>query len=246
MFVGQKFEIYNQSSGGNITLNFNGGAAFTDAAGTSYSSIASGTSLVIKLQTNSTSAGTWFVSAQAASSGSGGINYISSNPNAEAGTSGWALYNNAAQNIPNSSTSNSGGGNAGSGSKASGGTAANLTFAASSSSPLVGAKSFLLTKSAANAQGEGVSFPFTIDSGYQSQGLGISFNFNASSGLAVSNGYTAPLNDGTTSTNAGNSDVEVFVIDVTNNSISYVSPQYITSNGAGNYTYHPPAAVFIA
>ncbi len=68
MFVGQKFEIYNQSTG-ILTLQFNGGAAFTDAFGTAYGSILPHTSLTVKLQTSGTSAGTWAVSAAA----SGGI-----------------------------------------------------------------------------------------------------------------------------------------------------------------------------
>ncbi len=58
MLIGQKFEIYNQSSG-TLTLQFNGGSAFTDASGTSYSAISAHTVLVVKLQTNGTSAGTW-------------------------------------------------------------------------------------------------------------------------------------------------------------------------------------------
>ena len=61
MSVGQFFEIYNQSSG-SLTLQFNGGAAFTDAAGTSYGTLVSKGAITVKLQTNGTSSGTWSVS----------------------------------------------------------------------------------------------------------------------------------------------------------------------------------------
>jgi len=60
MFVGQKFEIVNQSTG-SLTLHFNGGGSFTDAAGNAYGTILTGSSLYIQLQTNGTSAGTWAV-----------------------------------------------------------------------------------------------------------------------------------------------------------------------------------------
>lgn len=60
MQIGQKFEIYNQSSAA-LSIEFNGGAAFTDAAGVVHGSLAANTTLVAKLQTNGTSAGTWSV-----------------------------------------------------------------------------------------------------------------------------------------------------------------------------------------
>ena len=76
MSVGQFFEIYNQSTG-SLTLQFNGGAAFTDAAGTSYGTLTSNGAITVKLQTNGTSAGTWSV----ATSG----NNASTNPMSAAG-----------------------------------------------------------------------------------------------------------------------------------------------------------------
>lgn len=76
MGVGQFFNIYNQSTSV-VTIEFNGGAAFTDAAGNSYGSLAPGKSLTVTLQTNGTSAGTWAVTA----SGSGGLTaWTASNP----------------------------------------------------------------------------------------------------------------------------------------------------------------------
>jgi hypothetical protein len=61
MSVGQSFQIFNQSTLA-LTLEFNGGAAFTDAGGKNYGTINTETSLTITLQTNGTSAGTWAVS----------------------------------------------------------------------------------------------------------------------------------------------------------------------------------------
>ncbi len=153
----------------------------------------------------------------------GGINYINANPNAEVDTTGWATYADAAQNIPVDGT---------------GGTATGLTFSRTTSSPLVGTASFQMAQAnSTSLQGKGVSYDFTIDSGYQAQVLQISFNYNASSTFVASNGVTAPLNDGTSSTNAGNSDVEIFLYDKTNAILIPVSPEVITANGANNFTF---------
>lgn len=60
MPVGQQFEIYNQSTAV-LTLEFFGGVPFTDAGGTSYTSIPPESSIFLVLQTNTTSQGTWAV-----------------------------------------------------------------------------------------------------------------------------------------------------------------------------------------
>jgi len=153
--------------------------------------------------------------------GGGSINYIK-NPGAESATTGWATYSDAAQNIPVDGT---------------GGTATGLTFTRSTTTPLIGSGQFSLAKDAANRQGKGVSYDFTIDRAYQATTLGISFNYNAGS-LTVANGITPPNNDGTTSTNAGNSDIEVFIYDVTNSVLIPVSPQVITGNGSNNFIFN--------
>ena len=151
-------------------------------------------------------------------------NYIGSNPNAEVDTTGWATYSNTAQNIPVNGT---------------GGTATGLTFSRSTSSPLRGSASFSMVQSnSTSLQGKGVSYAFTIDSSDQAKLLNISYDFNASSTFVASNGSTPPLNDGTTSTNAGNSDVEIFIYDVTNSALIYVTPQVITANGSINYSFN--------
>lgn len=97
--------------------------------------------------------------------GASGINYVE-NPDAEANTTGWATYADAAASRPVDGT---------------GGTA-NITWTRVTSSPLRGIASFLLTKDAANRQGEGVSYDLTIDSADQARVLQISFDYEIASG----------------------------------------------------------------
>jgi len=71
MSVGAFFNIYNQSTG-SLTLEFQSGAAFTDAAGISHSTIAANTSITVTLQTNSGVSpqnGTWAAVASSAFAG---------------------------------------------------------------------------------------------------------------------------------------------------------------------------------
>lgn len=153
----------------------------------------------------------------------GPINYIK-NYGAEVNTTGWATYADAAGNVPVDGT---------------GGTATGLTFSRSTSSPLVGSGQFSMVQAnSTSLQGKGVSYDFTIDPAYKASVLSVRFNFNASSTFVASDGITAPLNDGTTSTNAGNSDIEVFIYDVTNSVLIPVSPQVITGKGTNNYQFN--------
>lgn len=149
---------------------------------------------------------------------SGGINYLASNPDAESDTSGWSTYSNTAENIPINGT----------------GGVPSSTWTRTTTSPLRGTGSFLWTKSGGvSRQGEGVSYAFTIDAADEAKPLAITFDYMVASGtFTASNGTTAPLNDGTTTTNAGNSDLEVFVYDVTNSVLIPVSPQVLTSNSS--------------
>ncbi len=150
-------------------------------------------------------------------------NYISANPDAEVDTTGWATYADAAQNIPVDAT---------------GGSATGLTFSRSTSTPLHGSGSFSMVQAnSTSLQGKGVSYDFTLDAGDQAKPLQISFDYNASSTFVSSDGITPPLNDGTSSTNAGNSDIEVFLYDITNAVLIPVSPQVITANGANNFSF---------
>lgn len=97
--------------------------------------------------------------------GAGGINYIE-NPDAESSTSGWATYADAASSRPVDGTGGS----------------PNVTWTRSTSSPLRGVASFLFTKDAANRQGQGASYDFTIDNADLARVLQISFDYEIASG----------------------------------------------------------------
>jgi hypothetical protein len=112
-----------------------------------------------------------------------GINYISGNPSAEVDTSGWATYADAAGALPVNGT----------------GGVANVTWTRSTSSPLRGSAEFLFTKDAANRQGEGVSYDFTIDSADQGKVLNINFDYAVRSGTYASSDLTVYIYDVTNS-----------------------------------------------
>ena len=117
-------------------------------------------------------------------SGAGGINYIL-NPDAEAGTTGWATYADTAASTPVDGTGGS----------------PNVTFTTSSSSPLRGNNSFLITKDAANRQGQGASYAFTIDTADRSSVMAIEFDYAVASGTFAA---------------GDSSDIRIFVYDITN------------------------------
>jgi hypothetical protein len=149
--------------------------------------------------------GSWGSIGGTGGGGGGGINYISDNPDFEAGTTGWATYADAAASTPADGTGGS----------------ANITLTASSSSPLRGTQSGLITKDAANRQGEGASYDFTINNADKSKTLSLSFDLEASSAFVVGD----------------DSDVQVFIYDVTNttlitpkvSAISGTSGQFLTT-----------------
>jgi len=141
-------------------------------------------------------------------SGSGsGINYIS-NPDAEVNTTGYAAYADAAGSVPVNGTGGS----------------PTVTWTRSTSSPLRGSGSFLLTKDAANRQGEGASYDFTIDQADINKNLNLSFDFAVASGTFAS-GVT--------------SDVQVFVYDITNSQLIYPITQSIQGQVGGFQTTFP-------
>lgn len=113
--------------------------------------------------------------------GSGGINYID-NFDAETDTTGWATYADAAGTSPVDGTGGS----------------PTATWTRSTSDPLRGDASFLLTKDAADRQGEGASYDFTIDSADKGRVLQIGFDYEIASGTYASG------------------DLSVWVYDVTN------------------------------
>lgn len=127
---------------------------------------------------------------------SGGINYLSSNPDAEADTSGWATYADAAGASPVDGTGGS----------------PTTTWTRTTSSPLRGSASFLLTKDANNRQGEGASFAFTIDASDKGKVLQGSFEYAINSGTFADN------------------DVSVWVYDVTNSVVISVGPYQLKNH----------------
>jgi uncharacterized protein YdeI (BOF family) len=145
--------------------------------------------------------------------GGGPINYALSNADAEDnGTTGYVVYQDTAGTSPVN----------GAGTVVDG---TPITFTASTSSPLRGTKSFLITQpNSHSVQGEGVAFAFSIDAADKAKMLQVSYDFNASSTFVASSGTTA-------------SDIQMFIYDVTNSVIIPLIPQVITSNGANNFTY---------
>lgn len=133
------------------------------------------------------------------SGSSSGINYISSNPDAEAGTTGWSTYADAAGALPVYGTGGS----------------PVTTWTRSTSSPLRGSGSFLLTKDAANRQGEGVSFAFTLDNADLAKPLTITFDHTVGSGTYATG------------------DVAVYIYNVSNSEIIQPSGYQVLSTTAG-------------
>lgn len=134
-------------------------------------------------------------------SGVGGINYISTNSDFEGGTTGYVVYKDAAAESPVDATS---------------GTALYTSISATTSSPLRGTKSGLISKTANDAQGEGVSYDFTIDSADQAQVLRISFDYS-------------------TSTNYADGDIRVYVYDVFNSRLIEVIDRDLYASSFGKF-----------
>lgn len=95
-----------------------------------------------------------------ATAGAFGINYIT-NPGADSNISGATAYADAAGTSPIDGVGGS----------------PTVTITRTTSSPLRGAASYLLTKDAANRQGQGVSYDFTIDSAQKGRSLSVLFDY---------------------------------------------------------------------
>lgn len=142
--------------------------------------------------------GSW----KALGSGQGGINYIT-NGQADTGVAGWATYADAASAIPVDGT---------------GGSPA-ITFTASGSTPLRGSASFLLSKSAANRQGQGVAYDFVIAEADLAKPLTISFEYLPTTNFEP--GSTVP----------DLSDIVIYVYDIDNARLIQPS-QFILGGGS--------------
>ena len=106
----------------------------------------------------------------AVGSGSGGVKNLITNGNADdTASSIFIPYADAAGTRPVDGTGGS----------------PTVTTSISSSTPLDGVKSFLLTKPASNVQGQGWAVPFTVDPAYRAKSLKISADFIINSGTFV-------------------------------------------------------------
>lgn len=145
-------------------------------------------------------------------------NFVRINADADVSIGNWATFADAAANIPVDGTGGS----------------PSITWTRTTSVPLAGPGAFLFTKSgSANRQGQGASISFSMDPACQGQVIAVTFDYKIVSGtFTASNGITPPLNDGTTTTNAGNSDLEVFMYDVTNSVLIPLTPQVLVSNSS--------------
>jgi hypothetical protein len=134
--------------------------------------------------------------------GGGGINYLSANPDAESGVTGYAAYADAAATSPVDMNGGS----------------PTTTITRTTSSPLRGTGSFLITKDAANRQGEGASYAFTIASADTYQMLQISFEYLASANFV-------------------DDDVRIYVYDVTNSTLIEPIGRDLKANTLGGKHY---------
>jgi hypothetical protein len=108
--------------------------------------------------------------------GVGGINYIL-NPSAEVNTTGWATYADAAGTAPVDGTGGS----------------PNVTWTRSTTSPLRGVADFNFAKDAANRQGQGVSYDFTIALADKAKVLSVTFDYEVLSGTYADGDLTVYL-----------------------------------------------------
>lgn len=130
------------------------------------------------------------------SGGSGnGINYIST-PGGESGTPGWVGYADAAGVTPVDGT----------------GGVSGIVFTSTTVSPLRNTSSFLWTKDAANRQGHGESYDFTIDEADRFKVLQGSIEYAIASGTYADN------------------DLAIYIYDVTNSQLIQPAPFQIKNH----------------
>ena len=125
---------------------------------------------------------------------SSGVNYITDS-DAESGVGDWVTYADAAGATPVNGVDGS----------------PTVTWTSQTGTVLRGSKSFKLLVDAANRQGEGASFPFTLDAADKSKMLKISFDFDASDANYVA------------------SDVGIYIYDITNTTL--ISPSQVNIPG---------------
>jgi hypothetical protein len=115
-----------------------------------------------------------------------------------------------------------------------GGTITGLTQTRNTTTPLHGLGDLKLAQTNSTiVAGQGEVYPFTIDAADEAKVLAVSFDFNASSTFSASSGNPCVIGSGSNC----DSDIEVWVFDVTNAKLVPISPRVITSNGANNFTF---------
>lgn len=158
-------------------------------------------------------AGTPIITEVGSGAAGSGINYIESPDFETAGNgtlpAGWALYEDAAGLSPVDGTGVA--------------TSNEITFLASTTTPLRGLVSAVITKDAANRQGEGASFDFAIDDADFAKVMTIEFSYSV--------GGTFDYGSGTA---ADPSDVVVYLYDKDNSVL--IQPDVFYLNGSGSYT----------
>lgn len=142
------------------------------------------------------------------SGGDAGVNYVT-NPDAEANTTGWSTYADAAGTSPVDCTGGS----------------PTATWTRSTTSPLRGTANFLFTKDAANRQGEGVSTLLAVDRGDQAKPLAISFDYEVGSGTFSAGSDTT------------DSDIEVYLYDVTNSQLIQPAGYKLVGGSTGQFKF---------
>lgn len=112
-------------------------------------------------------------------SGAGGAQNFITNGDAESATTGWATYADAAGTSPVDGTAGS----------------PTVTWTRTTSSPLTDLASFLFTKDAANRQGQGASYDFSIDRADQAKVCRIDFDYEVDSGTYADGDLTVWIYD---------------------------------------------------
>lgn len=135
-------------------------------------------------------------------SGSGGVLNFIEGGDAEAGTTGWVTYADAAGSRPVDGTGGS----------------PTITWTTSATAPLNGTNSFLLTKGASNTQGQGASYTYSLPLEFRGKALSINLPYMVDSGT-----FTA----GTASTD---SDLIIYAYDITNSKLVEPSSIKLLSN----------------
>ncbi len=163
------------------------------------------------------------------SGGASGINYVS-NPDAEANTTGWTTFADAAAATPADMTGGS----------------PTITWTRVTSTPLRGIGSFLFTKDAANRQGEGVAAAIVPALADTNKVLTMSFDYEIASGTYATGDLTVYCYDVTNTTVMQPAGYQILSLSSTKqkhvatfqttSSVSYRCGFYVASTSASAYT----------